>query len=47
MDIAGVVAGVLFMVRGVMEPQSRGLFLLLGGAILLAVIVRRTLFRDD
>ena len=47
MDVAGVVAGVLFLLRGVMEPQSRGIFLLLGGGILLAVVLRRTVFRND
>ena len=47
MDVAGVVAGALFILRGVMEPSSRGVFLLLGGSILLAVVLRRTVFRND
>jgi hypothetical protein len=46
MDVAGVVAGLLFLARGVMEPQSRAVFLLLGCFILLAVVLRRTLFRE-
>ncbi len=47
MFIAAVLAAVLFVLRGFMEPHAGGPYFLLGGLITAAILYRYVFFRGE